>query len=307
MTTQSVYRVQIPSFRSAQPMMSAVTLPAELLLRGRPSNRQPFLVLGLFVAGSDRQVPEPGHRCAPWTQSSGPICQALCLGAPSYLQHHQQQPSSSAVLPFKKQRQFSPNRLEDRTPGFTCACPTQFSLASDGYSCIEPKRSLLILTADGSITRYTPDDLPATNLLSLSTLSLPAHDQLADVSADQGAWYNTPPGYADDDFVDRSTANFAKDWAARHRVVATAMDELSNLGVFFLLQPRALGTKFGGLPGAEEKRRRGEFVSPGRSRRPGNYRDRHSSRPTFTRLAFLEFSTGEVRFLEGGPRKSFSL
>ncbi len=73
LTTQSVYRVQLPNSRSGYtlPIGSQLNLPADLLLRGPPPNRSPtgrsFLVLGLFVAGFDRQAPEPGHRCAPPT------------------------------------------------------------------------------------------------------------------------------------------------------------------------------------------------------------------------------------------------
>lgn len=112
LTTQSVYRVQLPNSRSGFTTGSQLNLPADLLLRGpsSPSGKQNFLVLGLFVAGFDRQAAEPAHRCAPpssmvafhpqalpWSysyglqslpnqphhQQTGPICQVCaraCLG-----------------------------------------------------------------------------------------------------------------------------------------------------------------------------------------------------------------------------------
>nr|VZI46220.1 unnamed protein product [Spirometra erinaceieuropaei] len=332
LTTQSVYRVQVPTSRPIQPSdhfpptAGQVSLPADLLLRG-PSGRlagHSFLVLGLFVAGFDRQPSEPGHRCSPssWSQTppSGPICQALCLGAPPAGRSENQ-----PFAPFKKpplSPQFSHSRpvapslffMEDRTPGFTCACPTQFTLASDGYSCLEPMRSMLILTADGSITRYTPEDHPNVNLLSISTLSVPSHDLLTTNPAWQSAaggsagFFAYSPDFQPeegDDLAGSSPSlsdDFSSQWATKHRVAAVALEELTNSGVFYLLRPVSSGVAANGRRGTGKVNAfyGSKPLGTPHQRRPlppRGYTPAHN----LMRLAFLDFATGRVRLLEGGP------
>lgn len=94
LTTQSVYRVQIPSSRSGFAAGSQLNLPADLLLRGPsfPSSKQNFLVLGLFVAGFDRQAAEPGHRCAPPSTVSATYSQVPAWSYPYGLQNPTNQP-----------------------------------------------------------------------------------------------------------------------------------------------------------------------------------------------------------------------
>ncbi|VDK38818.1 unnamed protein product [Taenia asiatica] len=357
LTTQSVYRVQLPNSRSGFTTGSQLNLPADLLLRGpsSPSGKQNFLVLGLFVAGFDRQAAEPGHRCAPpssmaafhpqalgWSysyslqslpnqpyhQQTGPICQALCLGSPPLhsILGSRGGVSSSANAQSSVFRGrgvagvYSSSLLDDRSPRFTCACPTQFTLASDGYSCLEPHRSLLIITNDGSVMRYTPDDQPATNLLSLSPITLPTRDHLsADGFNPPPTWHpiDPIPPYAAEPAFNEGDPDalsdplvFARRWSARHRVAAAALEELTNAGLFFLLQP------------VGKRDRIPPFVpsSRGRTFRQGseagsNSRSSDSSGDqqhdffngnirlgtAFIRLGFLEFSTGEVALWEGGP------
>ncbi|VDD79293.1 unnamed protein product [Mesocestoides corti] len=349
LTTQSVYRVQIPKSRSGFTIGSQLNLPADILLRGpssTPSSGANFLVLGLFLAGFDRQAPEPGHQCAPpssastlqpqapmWAhrygshnlphqlqQQSGPICQALCLGAlPPHSVLGGRGGTHASVFRGRGGTSANhPSLLDDRSPRFTCACPTQFTLASDGYSCLEPQRSLLMVTSDGSITRYTPDDQPATNLLSLSLLSLPMYDQL---STD---WINSPPWHPVGQFplyadVGAHGGNpdrlsdplvFARRWAAHHRVAAVALDELTNSGLFFLLQP-VKRDRASPLPSRGRSFRQGTDGGGGGGGGGGRGSNRdqphdplvgsNNFAPAFMRLGFLEFATGEVALWEGGP------
>ncbi|VDL93099.1 unnamed protein product [Schistocephalus solidus] len=357
LTTQSVYRVQVPTSRPVQPgghfpsAVGQVNLPADLLLRG-PSGRlggHNFLVLGLFVAGFDRQTSEPGHRCSPssWSQMppSGPICQALCLGAPPAGRSDSQpfapikKPPLSAQFPHSRPIAPSLFFMEDRTPGFTCACPTQFTLASDGYSCLdspscheivstglstithchffllEPLRSMLLLTADGSITRYTPDDHPNVNLLSISTLSVPTHDLLTTNAAWNSAAGGSAGfyGYSSDyqseegDELTGSSAfpsnDFSIQWATGHRVAAVALEELTNSGVFYLLRPVSSRGVASGRRGAGKVNAFYSSKPPStpHQRRPLPLRG-YTPPHNLMRLAFLDFATGRVRLLEGGPR-----
>ncbi|CDS40542.1 low density lipoprotein receptor protein [Echinococcus multilocularis] len=357
LTTQSVYRVQLPNSRSGFSTGSQLNLPADLLLRGpsSPSGRQNFLVLGLFVAGFDRQAAEPGHRCAPpsstaafhpqalsWSysyslqslsnqphhQQTGPICQALCLGAPpphSVPGSRGGSSSSSANAQPSVFRGrsvvggYPSSILDDRSPRFTCACPTQFTLASDGYSCLEPYRSLLMITIDGSIMRYTPDDQPATNLLALSPLTLPTHDHLsADGFNPPPTWHavDPVPPYAESTFNEgdpdalSDPLIFAGRWSNRQRVAAAALEELTNAGLFFLLQPVGKRDHISSPASFfRDGAFRQGFESGSNSRNSDSNRDQHydfftgstRSGTAFMRLGFLEFSTGEVTLWEGGP------
>uniref|UniRef100_A0A0R3T0K6 Low-density lipoprotein receptor n=1 Tax=Rodentolepis nana TaxID=102285 RepID=A0A0R3T0K6_RODNA len=354
LTTQSVYRVQIPSTRNKG---NQFNVAADLLLRGAasPSGRQNFLVLGLFVAGFDRQAAEPGHRCAPpssnlafysqapaWNypyslqnppnqphhQQSGPICQALCLGAPSPHSVLGSRGNGGSQQSVFRTRGgigggYPPPLIDDRSPRFTCACPTQFTLASDGYSCLEPQQSLLIITTDGLITRYTPDDQPTTNLLSLSPLTLPIHDQLS-ADAPPPTWQPveqvSPPyvyaGGSDSTFnegdpdVLTDPLVFARRWIARHRVAATALEEVTNAGLFFLLQPvggrervASSSAPLNSPPrtGGRNFRHASEGGGRNSATRGNSFTERVRAGVPFMRLGFLEFATGEVTLWEGGP------
>lgn len=199
---------------------------------------------------------------------------------------------------------------------------TVFSLPS----FTEPHRSLLIITTDGSIARYTPDDQPATNLLSLSPLTLPTHDQL---SADG---LNPPPTWHPVEQVPSYTASsestlhegdadaltdplvFARRWTARHRVAAMALEELSNAGLFFLLQPVGRRDRIASTyvtpphPRSGRNFRQGVEALAGvrsgvRDSIQNSFAESVRSGVPFMRLGFLEFATGEVTLWEGGPCK----
>lgn len=185
----------------------------------------------------------------------------------------------------------------------------------------EPHRSLLIITTDGSITRYTPDDQPTTNILSLSLLTLPTHDQLSPDG------FNPPPTwhpveqvlpYAIESTLNEGSSDdlshlrvFAQRWSAYHRVAATALEELTNAGLFFLLQPVSKRDHTTLPLGSPSFSHGGSFQQSSETGSNG----RNSSRDkqddpsvgsirwdtAFIRLGFLEFATGEVTLWEGGP------
>lgn len=194
------------------------------------------------------------------------------------------------------------------------------------FPFLEPHRSLLIITRDGSITRYTPDDQPATNLLSLSPLTLPTHDQLS-TDAPPPTWQLvekvTPPYAAaggndptfnegDPDAVTDPLV-FARRWTARHRIAATALEEVTNAGLFFLLQPVKKRSRVASSATPLNSPRAGgrnfrynlEGLNGGRNGATvdNSFTERVRSGVPFMRLGFLEFATGEVTLWEGGPCK----
>ena len=178
---------------------------------------------------------------------------------------------------------------------------------------------MIIVTTDGSISRYTPDDQPVTNLLSLSLLSLPAQDQL---SAD-GSDLNPPPSWhptidqvppfaifnegIDDPDILTDPLVFARRWAARHRVAAVALEELTNSGLFFLLQPTSRWRDWAQSTPLQSARtksyRQGSEGPVGRDSKD-SFMAYMRAGVSFVRLGFLEFATGEVTLWEGGPCKS---
>ncbi|VDN16236.1 unnamed protein product [Dibothriocephalus latus] len=174
---------------------------------------------------------------------------------------------------------------------------------------------MLVLTADGSITRYTPDDHPNVNLLSISTLSVPKHDLLTTNAAWNSAaggstgFFGYSSDYQSSEEGDELASSgpslvngFSVQWATSHRVVAMALEELTNSGVFYLLRPVCSVGAASGRRGAGKMNSFYGNKPPGAShqRRPLPQRG-HIPAHNLMRLAFLDFATGRVRLLEGGP------